>query len=112
MPVYVDPLMHLGWRPRWARGKTIPSCHMFTDGDLDELHRLAKAIGMQRSWFQWEDGKVPHYDLTEAKRKAAIRRGAIPLDLRGTVAKWKELRAAGKFRKELSRNYLSKEKYP
>lgn len=66
MAVYVDDAIH-PWRgKKW--------CHMFAD-DLRELHRLAAAIGLKRAWFQ-NDPRLPHYDLTESKRKLALSLGA------------------------------------
>lgn len=44
---------------------------------VDDLHAFALSIGMQRKWFQ--DGprsRVPHYDLTEKRRVAALAAGA------------------------------------
>lgn len=88
MPVYVDPLMTHGWK---MRGRPVRNCHMFTDeATLDELHRVAAAIGMKRSWFQ--DERVKHYDLTPTRRLAAIAAGAIEVERREAVRIW---RAAG-----------------
>lgn len=70
MTVYVDALMNYGW-------KLGPSCHMFTDGELDELHALAARIGLKRSWFQQKPGGLPHYDLVASKRRAALAAGAV-----------------------------------
>lgn len=56
MPVYVDPLSDWGWK--YGR-----SCHLVTDGDVEELHEFATRIGLRRSWFQPANGR-PHYDLT------------------------------------------------
>lgn len=65
---------------RWF-GSGKRSCHMTTDGDMEELHAFAAKIGMKRSWFQ--DHKImPHYDLTPARRAAAVRAGAV--EMRGT----------------------------
>lgn len=60
------------------------SCHLFCDGDLNELHAFAEKIGMKRSWFQ-PHSDIPHYDLVEAKREQAVAFGAIELDRRKTV---------------------------
>lgn len=27
-------------------------CHMWTDGDLEELHEFAESLGLKRAWFQ------------------------------------------------------------
>jgi allophanate hydrolase subunit 2 len=55
-------------------------CHLFTDqDDQTELHELAKRIGLQRRWFQdhHEDAIwMWHYDVTESKRRLAVRYGA------------------------------------
>jgi len=74
MSVYVDPLMVWGGSnaPRCFRFKS--SCHMYAD-KLQELHRLAKKIGLKKEWFQ--DKTLKHYDLTESKRKLAVKHGAI-----------------------------------
>lgn len=76
MAVYVDPLWERtpkkGWR--WSK-----SCHLFADS-LEELHAFAESIGMKREWFQ--DAKLPHYDLTETRRKKAVTKGAIEVNLK------------------------------
>lgn len=97
MTVYVDPLMKHGWK---MRGQPVRNCHLFTDGQIDELHALASSIGMRRAWFQ--DKHVPHYDLTAARRRAAVEAGAIEVDRRIAVGIWQRikislaaLRAAG-----------------
>lgn len=74
--VYVDDLVEYGWK---NRGRAMgPSCHMFTDpGHEESLHRVAAAIGLKRAWFQNKPGKLPHYDLTESRRAAAVARGLV-----------------------------------
>ena len=62
------------YRAKWS--------HMLTDqADHAELHELAQRIGMQRRWFQQKDPDAWrwHYDVTAAKRKAAIAAGATPI---------------------------------
>lgn len=70
MTVYVD-------EPIWPfRGQKY--CHMFTDGDLSELHALADKIGLKRAWFQNpRPGDHPHYDLSPVKRALALQNGAV-----------------------------------
>ena len=54
-------------------------CHMATDSnDIEELHKFAEMIGLQRSWYQ--PYSHPHYDLTPNKRQLAISKGAIAVD--------------------------------
>jgi hypothetical protein len=67
--IYVDEVRHWGKRGEW--------CHMMTDGDIDELHRMAARIGLQRSWFQEKNARHPHYDLRPSKRALAIKAGAV-----------------------------------
>jgi hypothetical protein len=80
MSVYVDPLREYGGSKtfRW----TI-SCHMYAD-TLEELHEMAMAIGMKRSWFQ-DKPHLPHYDLVTARRAKAVRLGAVEVSLREMV---------------------------
>ena len=52
------------------------SCHLTTDGALEELHAFAMSIGLRRAWFQ--NGPThPHYDLTPKKRQQALQAGAV-----------------------------------
>lgn len=67
MSVYVDEMRSYGRRGYW--------CHMMADS-LDELHEMAKRIGLRREWFQ-DDLRKPHYDLVVSMRKRAIKYGAI-----------------------------------
>jgi Protein of unknown function (DUF4031) len=76
------------------RGKTVRSCHMFTDSaDLEELHAFAEQIGMRRSWFQ-PHPVAPHYDLTDNRRAFALRLGALEVGRREASAIWRERREA------------------
>ncbi len=52
------------------------SCHLTTDGDIQELHMFAAIIGCKRAWFQ-DHPTHPHYDLTTSRREDAVRRGAV-----------------------------------
>src|SRR5690349_11271402 len=89
--IYVDPLLGYGKSATW---KYTHSCHMFAD-DVELLHQFAASIGLRREWFQCKrgrDGRVfPHYDLNGNKRKLAVARGAVELDLRQARDKWIEL---------------------
>jgi hypothetical protein len=74
--IYIDSLKECtpkkGWR--WTS-----YCHMFADS-LDELHEFASKIGMKKTWFQ--NGRLPHYDLTAKRRELALSLGAqeVPLE--------------------------------
>lgn len=56
-------------------------CHLWCDkGEEEQLHALARKIGMRRSWFQNKIG-FPHYDLVPPKRAKAIALGAVEMSL-------------------------------
>jgi hypothetical protein len=77
MTVYVDWIVDNGWRLG-------PNCHMFTDNlkDLTELHKMAVKIGLKYSWFQNKAHQMPHYDLTENRRRLAVAAGAVEVNTR------------------------------
>ncbi|HKQ24132.1 MAG TPA: DUF4031 domain-containing protein [Burkholderiales bacterium] len=87
MTIYVDALMKHGWN---LRGYMVRSCHLFTDGQIDELHAFAERIGMRREWFQPKS--TPHYDLTARRRRLAVACGAVEVDRRQAVAIWRAAR--------------------
>jgi len=73
-PVYVDQLTRCIKTRRWHHDA---SCHLFVfPGNEEALHALASAIGLKREWFQ-SGSTMPHYDLTENKRRAALDAGAV-----------------------------------
>jgi Protein of unknown function (DUF4031) len=79
--VYVDQVRAWGGSKsfRWKE-----SCHMYADS-LAELHGMALLIGMKREWFQ-ERPRLPHYDLTPARRMLALKYGAVEHSARQMVA--------------------------
>ena len=68
MTVYIDDCMI-------PFGRMLMSHMMGTD--LQELHDLAQKIGLRREWFQ--DKRIPHYDVSKAKRIEAIQAGAVKI---------------------------------
>jgi len=86
MPVYVDSIMMHGWV---MRGRRVKSCHLIAD-TIEELHEMAKKIGLKREWFQ--EGSTPHYDLVPSRRQAGVALGVVELDRREYVNKLRELR--------------------
>jgi hypothetical protein len=80
MAVYVDPLFNTEYAKNDPKSawKWKESCHMTAD-TLDELHEMATAIGMRRSWYQPPKARhrIGHYDLVKTRRATAVRRGAI-----------------------------------
>ena len=77
MTIMVDELRVWTKRPPFHRG----SCHLTTDGPIDELHAFAASIGMKRAWFQ-SHPLADHYDLTPSRRTAAIAAGAVEVSAR------------------------------
>jgi len=77
--ILVDQLREC--RAPWPGGV---ACHMGTDnGNLDDLHIFARAIGLPRRWFQPSNHPLrAHYDLSPKWRKAAIAWGAHEIDVR------------------------------
>ena len=78
MTVYVDEPIYP------FRGQDY--CHMFTDGDISELHAMADAIGLKRAWFQ-NKPRFPHYDVAPSKRRMAVGFGAREITSREMVLK-------------------------
>lgn len=76
MTVYVGPSLY-------PLGRMV-MCHMVADTP-EELHAMAKQIGV-RKWFQTgESGRHPHYDISKTKRKLAVHFGAVETDERRVV---------------------------
>jgi hypothetical protein len=71
MTVFADQFPD-GWG-KWTGGGHL------TATDLDELHAMAKKIGLRREWFQ-DNGTFPHYDCQKRKRALAIKAGAVPVE--------------------------------
>jgi hypothetical protein len=95
--IYVDalvawPMVATGRGARRIFGEGKESCHLVTDGPLDELHAFAARIGMKHAWLH--DAKdLPHYDLTPKRRAAALAAGAQEIDRRGVVGLMRANRA-------------------
>lgn len=69
------------------------ACHLTTDRDEAELHAFAHRLGLRRVWFQGS-GRVPHYDLTKARRALALELGAIFVPAKEQARRRMGLRAA------------------
>jgi len=73
MTVYVDDM-------RAPFGRMI-MCHMIAD-TTDELHPMAKLIGVARKWCQNSKTWREHYDIALSKRKLAVKAGAQEITMR------------------------------
>ncbi len=82
---YVDPIRD--WRPEgWSAPKWIPreTCHLATDGTLDDLHAFAESIAVPR--FAFHAGATrPHYDLRDDGRERAVLAGALEVTSKALV---------------------------
>ena len=86
MTIFVDELRAWPDQPKHGRaalhfGNGKRSCHLTTDGPIEELHAFAEKIGLKREWFQ-ERSVIPHYDLTPGKRMDALDEGAEEISRR------------------------------
>ena len=77
MTVYVDDM-----RARYGR---MVMCHMIADSD-EELHLMARMIGVDRRWHQAPPMHDSHYDIALCKRAAAVALGAVSVTCRELVA--------------------------
>lgn len=82
--VYVDQLRKYTPTKIWPYSS---ACHLLAD-TVDELHAFAQRIGLNRAWFQ--DGNLPHYDLTARRRAAAVKAGAQEIGVREV---WERVKA-------------------
>lgn len=53
--------------------------HMVAD-KITELHAMAYAVGLKRSWFQISHKGLPHYDICKSKKRKALQLGATEID--------------------------------
>jgi len=72
--VYVDKMGSCLRSKKWPHNE---SCHLVAD-TVEELHSFAKRIGLKRKWFQ-NKLRLPHYDLTQNKRRLAVRNSAVEI---------------------------------
>lgn len=77
-------------------------CHMIADTH-EELLAMADRIGVARRWLQDEGTAREHFDVCRTKRAAAIRAGAVRIDVKALVkrmrAKSPSFDADGRHRK-------------
>ena len=74
MSIYVDTMRPCLKNMTWSHNE---SCHLVADS-IEELHEFAGQLGLKRSWFQ-NHPRLLHYDLTQNKRRLAVKKGAIEI---------------------------------
>ncbi len=82
MAVYIDKAN--------IKYKRMIMCHMIADS-YEELHDMAKKIGMKSAWFQ-SNASFPHYDVCLMRKKKALEYGAIEVSRKELVIKMREFR--------------------
>lgn len=89
MTVYVDDMLRWATvgrlRARWS--------HLVADS-RDELDEFAARLGMRPQWRQHNGRPTEHYDLTESKRRTAIRLGAVQVTYPSGIAEVIEAKQA------------------
>lgn len=82
MSVYVDDM----YKYPMGQFRRMKMSHMIADTE-EELHAMAKHIGVSRKWYQGD-----HYDICITMRKRAIERGAKELTLRELAEKCRNVK--------------------
>lgn len=80
MPVYVDRL--------YIHNKSY--CHLFAD-DIEELYHFGNQLGLNNKNIHKSKIGILHYNISNNKRKIAIKSGAIYLQKRHLLKKLKQL---------------------
>lgn len=82
MSVYVDDM-----RAEFVvRGRRMIFCHMIADTS-EELHAMATAIGVAHRWLQHGGTPREHFDIVLAKRRIAVKAGAMEITQRELASK-------------------------
>ena len=101
MTVYVDAILPCVKNKNWPYPK---SSHLIADTH-DELLEFADLLGLSWSWLQ-TSSRVEHFDITENKRAAALRLGAVEIDQKTFVSKLKGVRRHDRIKKPTSDIYI------
>lgn len=72
-------------------------CHLMCDGDDAELVAFAERIGLQARWIQDAGTERGHFDVTEPKRHAAVKAGAVEISWHDLAALMDARRAGTRF---------------
>ena len=78
MTVYIDNMRMRADVPNGARIVRGRWSHMMADTH-EELVAMADRLGLKRAWIQYPGTYKEHYDVTESKRDAAFKLGAMEL---------------------------------
>lgn len=70
MTVYIDKMN--------AQYRNMIMCHMLADTE-QELVNMAKSIGVDPKWIQYQGTYKAHFDICLAKKEKALKLGAIEI---------------------------------
>lgn len=91
MTVYVDdmrlPAQVGRFHGRWS--------HLMADS-TEELVAFADCLGLSRAWIQHLGTALEHFDVTDSKRRHAIKAGAVPIEYRREGAALTAAKLAGR----------------
>lgn len=77
MSVYVDDM----YKTSLGRLGQMKMSHMMADS-TEELLDMADKLGIDKKWIQYPKTDLEHFDISLAKRKLAVKYGAIELTMR------------------------------
>jgi hypothetical protein len=80
MSVYVDDMRTSATVRNGPRALRATWSHLLADSH-NELVQFAAALDLRRAWIQHPGSALEHYDITDSKRREALRRGAIAITL-------------------------------
>lgn len=72
-------------------------CHLMCDGPDSELVAFAESIGLKAAWLQNGGTFTSHFDVTEPKRHAAVKAGAVEISWHATGELLEARRAGRRF---------------
>lgn len=81
MTVYVDNAFIQATVPNGSRNITSRWCHLMADTRLELMKFAIVELRLNGSWVQNKRSGV-HFDVTESKRRLAVARGAVEIEMR------------------------------
>lgn len=79
----LDKTVYVGKR-EYPYGRMLMS-HM-ASADIESLHKMADAIGVNRKWFQNKKNH-PHYDVSKGMKQKAVELGAVEVSDKEIIRK-------------------------
>lgn len=86
MTVYVDNARN--------RYRGMLMSHLIADTP-EELADMARQLGLKPEWLQYAETDAEHYDISDSKRREALRLGVVSVSSRELVRILRSRRASG-----------------